>query len=129
MKPILLLIPILVLICCNSSKKLENKEIENGDTIIIAKVVFSLDSISEKEFKSANKQRNKEVDGELIDDTANVKRDSLKLIFHLRNGADSVLVNDTTEGWSNYIDYSFIESCKNIDYWLLGIGYYEGSNI
>ena len=127
MKLFLLLIPVLVFISCNSNKKVDNKENIKGDTLIIAKVVFNLDSISEKEFKTADKQGYKESATEVIEDTVNVRRDSLKLIFHLGNGADSVLINDTTEGWSNYIDYSYIESCKNIDYWLLGIGYYEGS--
>ena len=127
MKPYLLLIPILFFIGCTSKKKVDNKESVNGDTLIISKIVFNLDSISEKEFKTADKQSYKESDSEVIEDTVNVKRDSLKLAFHLRNGADSVLINDTTEGWSNYIDYSYIESCKDIDYWLLGIGYYEGS--
>jgi hypothetical protein len=127
MKTFFLFIPILVLMGCTSNKKIDTKEIINGDTLTIAKVVFNLDSISEREFKNADRQKFKETDSEEIEDTTNVKRDSLKLTFHLRNGADSVLINDTTEDWSGYIYYSYIESCNNIDYWLLGIDYYEGS--
>jgi hypothetical protein len=112
---------------CTSKITDSNNEHLSGDTLMINKMTYFLDSIGKVEFKSAYEQKYNVDNKEIIDDTTNVKRDTLKLIFHLRNGVDSVLVNDTTEGWSNYIDYSYIESCKNIDYWLLGITYYEGS--
>jgi hypothetical protein len=126
MKLYLFFIPSLLL-GCTPKKNVVNNEHFNGDTLILNKVIYYLDSIGEVEYKSTHKQKFNGGDKEIIDDTANVKRDTLKLKFHLSNGVDSVLVNDTTEGWSNYIAYSYIESCKNIDYWLLGITYYEGS--
>jgi hypothetical protein len=127
MRTFTFLIPVLILVSCNSYNKPGNKEVGGRDTLMSGNTIYYLDSISEREFKTVNETNYKADDIEVIDDTTHVKRDSSKIIFHLSNGVDSVLVNDTTDDWSKYIDYTYIESCKNMEYWLIGVTYYEGS--
>jgi hypothetical protein len=114
----------------NSGKKEQTSSSEQQvkrDTLVINSKVYYLDSIPEATFESLKKDIEKKHVTESIDDTVNVIRDSLRLIFHLRNGVDSVLVNDTTESWSNYVDYGYMKACPEIDYWLVDITLYEGS--
>lgn len=116
---------LIIFIGCTSKKTSDNENI-NKDTLIINNTVFLLDSANIEEFKSLHNQNVDYYNTEKIDDTINVSRDSSKLTFHLRNGADSILVNDTTEDWGNFVNYNYIKSYKNIDYWLIEAIFYEG---
>src|SRR5258706_11688722 len=71
----------------------------NEDTLIILDKVYHLEPLDKKDFLSESKPKYDELGDESIDDATNVKRNSLKLAFHLRNGLDSLLVSDTTAGW------------------------------
>ena len=121
---------ILVFVMACNPKKNGNSNISkiNQDTLLINNIVYSLDSIGEKDFNTIATGNSKDTfsENEIIDDTNNVSRDSLILTFHLKNGADSILVNDTTENYSKYVSYYYLESSKYIDYWLVRVQFYEG---
>jgi hypothetical protein len=115
------------MVCCTAKKNADNNVFTQGrDTVLINNKVFYLDSIPKSLFKTAEKTKFIEGENEIIDDTSNVSRDSLLLTFHLKNGSDLVLKNDTSQDYSNYIAYNYLSSLATIDYWLLRISYYEG---
>jgi hypothetical protein len=126
MKLHLLSITAIMIACSSNKSSIDNEQKINSDTIVINNKVFNLDSISEMDYKHENKPKILEQRTEFIDDTTNVSRDSLRLTFHLKNGSDSILTNDTSDNGDKHIRFTYLESCPNIDYWLIKITYYEG---
>jgi hypothetical protein len=96
------------------------------DTIHIGKQVIELMPVDKNVFEDLGVVEFNEPDDEIINDTANVKRDFLRLTFKLKNGTDTTLTNDTTELWSKYRDYQYLDNYDFMDYWLLSVTYYEG---
>jgi hypothetical protein len=114
----------LVLIVLSCSNKNKSSQVVKPDTLMINNSVYVLDSIGFDEFEAVKTERFNENDSETINDSSVTRQDKLNLNFKLRNGQEITLKNDTSD--SNYETYRFIESLKNIDYWLIGVTYYEG---
>lgn len=88
---------------------------------------FPVDSISPDEFRTADSVAVVSPFTSVIDDSTRVFPDSLKIVFKLNSGADSVLRNNWDENGDGGIVFHYVQSCKDIDYWLVFISYYEGS--
>ncbi len=88
---------------------------------------FPVDSISLEEFRMADSVSVISPFTSVVDDSTRVFPDSLKIVFKLNNGADSVLVNEWEENGDGGTVFHYVQSCKDIDYWLVFISYYEGS--
>lgn len=124
MKNYLILIVFFITSCSSKNTSKNNEQLIKQDTLMINNVAYYLDSISEKEFKAISKPKDIENGDENFDD-ANISRDSLKLKFHLRNGADSILVSEDPD-LPYFVAYTYLESCDYIDYWLVEVYYDEG---
>ncbi|MFL5762715.1 MAG: hypothetical protein ACJ77K_02160 [Bacteroidia bacterium] len=129
-----LFILMLFLLSCSPEKKEQGSAAEMAvpivdeefDSIRINNVTYKLDPITAAEFFSVKAERGEISDQELIDDSANVKRDGNKITFHLENGKDTMIVNDSSEEDLAYFSYE--KDMKDIGYWLLFVSYYEGSS-
>jgi hypothetical protein len=124
MRTILLLFVTTYLVSCSGNTKQQVLK-KGSDTLIIKNTVYNLDSINENAFRSIKTVALNEPEKEIITDTNVIRKDTLLLVFKLRNGKEKTLKNDTTD--ENFSVYKFIESFANIDYWFVGITYYEGS--
>jgi hypothetical protein len=124
----LFLISVFFMSCTSNKSTNSNLQQNNQDTLVINNKAYFLDSISEKEYNTVllKMSEDKSVENEIIEDTNNVSRDKLKLTFHLKNESDSILVNDTTQDFSDFVNYCYLESNKDIDYWLVKVQLYEG---
>lgn len=96
----------------------------NRDTLQINGSTYYLTAISEEKFNE-NQPRPSMGEG-TFNDRKNVMNEPPHLVFSLENGQDTMFIDDYTEGWSNYVDYSLGFSYQEIHYWLVDLGLYEG---
>lgn len=122
---------LVLLIACKSNQTNQTADSTlSTDSTAIDRVGdnFPIDSISETEYNTAPFEGLPEAySSTVIDDTTRVFADSLKIVFKLNNGTDSVLTNNTNEDDDGYKVYNYVNSCADMEYWLIFIGYYEGS--
>ncbi len=130
MKTFSILLLVLLIACKSNQKNLMVDSAEAPATNTPQEEVidnFRTDSISLEEFRTADSVSVVSPFTSVIDDSTRVFQDSLKIVFKLENGADSVLTNDRDEEGDSYHIFNYTKSCKDIDYWLVFISYYEGS--
>jgi hypothetical protein len=129
MKQILLIAAILATaIGCTSKPTKAAAPTVKRDSLLIDNKTYYLDSIGEFDFGDVLDFTVDYPDDETIDDTTNVTRDSINLVFKLRNGEQLVLANDTAENSDGFVVYNYLESYNQIDYWLIRTYYYEGGS-
>jgi hypothetical protein len=127
MKPILVLALFAsILFGCHTNPAKTGASTIKRDSLSIDAKTYYLDSIGEFDFADMIDFTADYPDEEMIDDTINVVRDSINLVFKLRNGGQLVLANDTADDEQKFVVYNYLESYNQIDYWLVRASYYEG---
>lgn len=136
----LFFIPLLfIVVCCDSNESTskantDNTSSNNGslvfDTIMTENTPLYLEVISKTEFdkvinKSALNSLTWNSGKEVIDDSFSVVRDSVDLIFKLRNGKSITFTDNKEGGDSDYRHYLYSKYIEELDSWGLNVGYME----
>lgn len=129
-----LIIPLIALASCSSNQQTETKTADSSvtataDTMMIGTKICTFDSISKAEFEEVYKKNGcPEVFEGKNDDSTHVLIDSMQIVLHLQSGIDSVLTNNYEDESDNFINYSFIRSYNEINYWSFHVSMFEGGS-
>lgn len=119
---------------CASNQQTERQfadstSVATADTMMIGSTVYTFNAISQDEFEAVYKKNGcPQVFSGKNDDTAHVLIDSMQTLLHLQSGVDSVLRNNYEDESDNYIQYSYIRSFNEINYWSFHASMFEGGS-